>query len=228
MKKEQTIFVTSDTHYNHANICRGTSNWTADNSKNPNETRDFNTIEEMNDAIVNAINSRVGEDDILYHLGDWSFGGWQNIWEFRKRINCKTIHLILGNHDDHIRKDKFFPHLEKDEFGNISEIKDPGKWRIMSMVKHKNDVTAKDFFTTINKLDLILVNKKRWQLCHFPMEQWELMDSGSYHLHGHCHGNLPLSIYRREDVGLDAQNFCVRSFNELHDILSKREVKRHH
>ena len=47
------------------------------------------------------------ENDILYHLGDWSFGGLNQIWEFRKRLNCKKIHLILGNHDHHIENNKY-------------------------------------------------------------------------------------------------------------------------
>ncbi len=44
----------------------------------------------------------VKPNDIIYHLGDWSFGGHENIKIFRNRIKCKNIHLILGNHDHHI------------------------------------------------------------------------------------------------------------------------------
>lgn len=226
--KEQTIFVTSDTHFGHLNICRGTSNWNSQNSSNPNNTRDFDNIKEMNDAVVNAINSRVGEDDILYHLGDWSFGGWKNIYEFRKRINCKNIHLILGNHDEHIWKDKFFPHLSKDENGNISEIEDPNKYRVMSTIKHKFDVTARDFFSSVARLDVLKYKKSEIVLCHFPMEEWELMDSGSFHLHGHCHGSLAVSEFRKEDVGLDAQNFSVMSLAEVLTRLASRNIKGHH
>jgi calcineurin-like phosphoesterase family protein len=58
----------------------------------------------MNDTLVKNINSVVHENDLLYHLGDWSFGGHDQIDEFRLRINCKNIILILGNHDQHIRR----------------------------------------------------------------------------------------------------------------------------
>ena len=101
LKPHQRIWFTSDTHYKHSNICRGTSNWPADS-----KTRDFDTLDKMNDMIVNNINHLVGEDDILFHLGDWSFGGFENIQEFRNRLICKNIHLILGNHDHHIERDK--------------------------------------------------------------------------------------------------------------------------
>ena len=228
MRKEQNIFITSDSHYGHVNICRGTSKWNSQNSSNPRNTRDFDTIEEMNDAIVNAINSRVGENDILYHLGDWSFGGWENIYEFRKKIKCKTIHLILGNHDEHIWKNKFFPHLIKDEFGNIHEITDPLKYRVKSNIKNEQDVTAQDFFSSIKKLDTITYKKIKIVLCHFPLEEWEFMDSGSLHFHGHCHGSLPISKWRREDVGLDAKNFHVMSLDESIELLLNRPIKGHH
>jgi calcineurin-like phosphoesterase family protein len=70
------------------------------------QTRDFPTIETMNASIVNNINGLVGQDDILIHLGDWSFGGFENIEEFRNRIVCENIHLVLGNHDHHIDRNR--------------------------------------------------------------------------------------------------------------------------
>lgn len=92
------IWFTSDTHYSHANIAGpSVSSWDGG-------WRDFDSIEDMNDAIVESINSRVGSADILYHLGDWSFGGHHNIPIFRERINCENIVLIYGNHDRNIRR----------------------------------------------------------------------------------------------------------------------------
>jgi calcineurin-like phosphoesterase family protein len=70
------------------------------------QTRDFQTIEKMNSTIVDNINNLVGQDDILIHMGDWSFGGFENIQEFYDRLICKNIHLILGNHDHHIDRNR--------------------------------------------------------------------------------------------------------------------------
>jgi len=101
------VWVTSDTHFSHKNICRGVTNWRLPNGDIPVEqTRDFATIEKMNTAIVNNINEVVGQDDILIHLGDWSFGGFEQIREFWDRLVCKNIHLILGNHDHHIENNR--------------------------------------------------------------------------------------------------------------------------
>jgi calcineurin-like phosphoesterase family protein len=60
----------------------------------------------MNNRIVAGINNVIRYNDILFHLGDWSFGGFDSITEFRNRIDCKNIHLILGNHDHHIERNK--------------------------------------------------------------------------------------------------------------------------
>jgi len=101
------VWIFSDPHYNHKNICRGTTNWRTVEGEIPIEqTRDFTTLEKMNDAILKGINENVGQDDILICLGDWSFGGFEYIEEFRNRIVCKNVHLVLGNHDHHIERNR--------------------------------------------------------------------------------------------------------------------------
>ena len=101
------VWIFSDPHYNHSNICRGTTNWRTVEGEIPIEqTRDFATLEKMNESIINGINWNVGQDDILICLGDWSFGGFESIEEFRNRIICRNIHLVLGNHDHHIERNR--------------------------------------------------------------------------------------------------------------------------
>ena len=101
------VWIFSDPHYNHSNICRGTTNWRTVEGEIPIEqTRDFATLEKMNESIINGINWNVGQDDILICLGDWSFGGFEYIEEFRNRIVCKNVHLVLGNHDHHIERNR--------------------------------------------------------------------------------------------------------------------------
>ena len=102
LQPHQKLFFTSDTHYNHKNICRGVTSWTHAEG----HTRDFPTLAKMNDTIVNNINNVVGQDDILIHLGDWSFGGFESISEFKHRLICQNVYLILGNHDHHTDKNR--------------------------------------------------------------------------------------------------------------------------
>jgi calcineurin-like phosphoesterase family protein len=101
------VWIFSDPHYNHTNICRGTTKWRLPDGSLPiKQTRDFPNLEKMNSAIVDNINQVVKQGDILICLGDWSFGGFESIKEFWDRIICKNIHLILGNHDHHIENNR--------------------------------------------------------------------------------------------------------------------------
>jgi calcineurin-like phosphoesterase family protein len=101
------VWVFSDPHYNHKNICRGITSWRMPDDTIPvNQTRDFKDLKDMNYTIVKNINNFVMQDDILICLGDWSFGGYDSIREFWDRIICKNIHYILGNHDHHIENNR--------------------------------------------------------------------------------------------------------------------------
>ena len=212
-------------HYGHKNICKGITEWDdADIS-----CRDFQTIEEMNDAIVNSINKYVMEDDVLYHLGDWSFGGIENIWNFRKRIKCKNVHLILGNHDDHIKKNKILPNCKWGHHYESIEDWSPSE---DEPVMEDTPVRTKDLFTSVQKYLEIEIDKKIVVLCHFAFEEWYEMDhKGSYHFQGHSHGKLNSSetntIYRRFDVGCDTNNLKPYSWIELKEILNKHLIKKH-
>ena len=108
ISESTNVWMVSDTHYKHTNICRGVSTWKgADGLPQMEGTRDFKTLSQMNDTIVNNINRVVMPDDVIIHDGDVSFGGFESIPEFLDRINCKNIHLMPGNHDHHIERNKF-------------------------------------------------------------------------------------------------------------------------
>ena len=81
------IWFSSDHHFFHNNIIKYCN-------------RPFETVEEMNEALVKNWNSVVGPDDHVYHLGDFCFGNVEK-WNWclePGRLNGH-IHLILGNHD---------------------------------------------------------------------------------------------------------------------------------
>jgi calcineurin-like phosphoesterase family protein len=89
------VFFTSDSHYGHSNIAGPkVSSWNSG-------YRNFNSTHDMNEALVDSFNE-AGANDIIYHLGDWSFGGKHNIETFRKSIRCQNIFLVTGNHDKHV------------------------------------------------------------------------------------------------------------------------------
>jgi calcineurin-like phosphoesterase family protein len=201
LQKGQNIWVTSDTHFNHKNICRSVTNWRTQDGEVPDsQTRDFKTLELMNEAIVNNINFNVGQDDILIHLGDWSFGGFEIIEVFRNRIICQNIHLILGNHDHHIERNR----------GDIQQL--------FSSVN------------TLEQFDLKWEGgKETFTICHYPLASWNNMNNGVIHLHGHVH--LPTDKRfgkgKKMDAGMDGHPE-FRPYNIIREIIplmKKREIK---
>lgn len=206
---ETRLFFCSDSHYGHSNICRGTSTWVdADEA-----TRNFSTLEKMNTQIVNNINSSIKEDDILFHLGDWSFGGRDRILEFRKRLICKNIFIVPGNHDHHIKSNKV---LEGENGENVN---------------------AKDLFTEvlpeIVHLDLrinysrVKVEKYNFILSHFPIASWTDMNKGFFHLHGHLHlpSDKKITGGKAMDIGLDGNNLYPYPLSKVLSIMKKQEIR---
>lgn len=81
------IWFTSDTHFGHSNIIKLAE-------------RPFADVDEMEDSLVANINSLVAPSDELYHLGDFSMKlGLEEQARILRRIRCRNIHLIPGNHD---------------------------------------------------------------------------------------------------------------------------------
>ena len=67
------------------------------------EVRGFDSIEEMNEAIIERHNSVVAPEDDVYVLGDLMLGDNNVGIECIKRLNGR-LHIILGNHDTKTRE----------------------------------------------------------------------------------------------------------------------------
>lgn len=239
LEKDQKIYFTSDTHFHHSNICKGTTKW--DDSRT---YRPYETLSEMDNALVEAINSTVGENDILFHLGDWSFGGIEQIWEFRKQIKCKNIHLITGNHDHHILGNKQLMNLYADE--ETGEIRE-GDYNENYYEEYKfgmywdNKIHTQDLFKSVSTYKFLTVsipqgrvngqqlkNKKiRLVLCHFPIASWHDMSKGVLHLHGHIHTPTEHKIGpgKMMDVGVDGSDgYKPYELREIMQLLAPQPV----
>lgn len=198
LNKGQKLWFTSDTHFNHANICSSTTTWI-----NPVTCREFSSLEKMNAALVNNINELVGQDDILIHLGDWSFGGFESIKQFRDQIVCKTVHLITGNHDHHIennREDcqKLFSSVNKYVELNV-------KWNVGTPIMDEQDFI----------------------LMHFPIASWNNLARNSIHLHGHVHftSNNRIGKGRSMDVGVDGNELYPIEMREVIRLMHIQPIK---
>lgn len=78
-------FFTADTHFSHKNIIKYSN-------------RPFSTVIEMNQTLIENWNSRISQNDTVYHLGDFAFGDVDSSQTIFDQLNGK-IHLIKGNHD---------------------------------------------------------------------------------------------------------------------------------
>ncbi len=79
------IWITSDTHFCHDRAFLY-------------EPRGFHSIDEMNEEIIKRWNSMVGQDDIVYLLGDVMLNDNIKGTECLERLNGH-IYIALGNHD---------------------------------------------------------------------------------------------------------------------------------
>ena len=80
----------SDTHFMHENITKFDAVYGG---------RRFSSIEEHDNLIIENINKVVTPQDNLYFLGDISWRNPEQTIEILKKINCKNLFAIKGNHD---------------------------------------------------------------------------------------------------------------------------------
>ena len=187
------LWFSSDWHYGHKNLVKGSSEW-----DDLSACRDFPTLKEHDEFLIQQINTNVKSGDILYFLGDWSFGGEDNVWKLRARIDCETIHFIGGNHDHFIRRNKILS-------------TDRGLVHARNLFSSYNEILEKD------------IGKQTVIMCHYALRTWHKARKGSWMLHGHSHGSLgnylALSdtskageMYKQLDVGID----CHPEFRPFH------------
>ena len=162
--------------------------------------RPFKTIEEHDRCIIDNWNALVHPGDLVYHLGDFGMPqGFADKSGYLTSIKSELkgqVHFIRGNHDKLIKGDL-------------------GKMFVTD--KMYNSVKVVD-----DELDI----KQNIILCHYPFQTWNRSHHGAWHLHGHCHGNLPTpdSMFRL-DVGVDVHDFTPVSYDQVKAIMAKKVFK---
>ena len=78
-------FFTSDHHFGHKNIIKFSN-------------RPFTDVEEMNTQMISKWNEKIGEEDEVYHLGDFGLCSSGKLRKILEQLNGK-IYLIKGNHE---------------------------------------------------------------------------------------------------------------------------------
>jgi calcineurin-like phosphoesterase family protein len=83
--KADEVMFTADTHFGHDNIIKFCN-------------RPFRDGNHMDEVLMEQWNKAVDEDQVVFHLGDFSFKGRRNIPTLLERLNGSIV-LIQGNHD---------------------------------------------------------------------------------------------------------------------------------
>lgn len=168
------MWFTSDTHFGHKNILKYSS-----------ESRG-ETVEEMDERLIERWNSRVSIKDTVWHLGDVCFGDPIILWRLNGKIN-----LIVGNHDQkNLKFDCFSRRFDRIE--NYVELKTP-----ISNIK-----------TVLFHFPITSWNKKHYGAVHLHGHCHGKLDevlSGRMDVGVDTHPNLvPYSI---EEIKIQLENF---------------------
>jgi len=172
---------TADTHFGHRSIIRLCS-------------RPFKDVREMDETMIARWNGVVGDDDVVYHLGDLTLGTKRRAWHYLRQLHGHIV-LVPGSHDRRWTR------------GLVGVMRDGATGERDVLVAH--DLTRRALVP--GQPDVVL--------CHYAMRVWPKSHYGAFHLYGHSHGRLP-GVGRSMDVGVDCHDFRPVSLQTVVERLS--------
>jgi len=184
--------------------------------------RGFGGHIEHDDSVIDTINNTVGEDDILFHLGDFCLNTMDTEFEcFLDRILCKNIYMLWGNHNNPYRK------VYQGEVEKIKQIMGGQTYTGCSdmeiyPLRYKNVINLGHYVE-------VMIGGQIFVLFHYPIIAYNHMSVGGIHLCGHSHYELPLSRAdfpgnRILDVGWDGHRKPLK-VSEVLDIIKNKNIK---
>lgn len=184
------LYVTSDTHFGH-------------NKEFIYKKRGYENVQDMNESMIDTINTTVGKNGILLHLGDFCLNTTREEYNnIVRRFNIKSLWLMLGNHNSPIQSSNC------EQMTKISEFN--GKTHIRHL----------HYYYTFSC-------KKQSVVCfHFPLVTWDGESNGSFCLTGHSHGNYNMSLPENKEKKILDVGYCVHgkplSMKEIENIMSTK------
>jgi calcineurin-like phosphoesterase family protein len=174
----ERTFVTADHHLKHTNIIKFCN-------------RPFANAEEMDQALIDNWNRIVRENDLVFHLGDFTLENFDVARKFFAQLNGKI--MVLGNHWHHDRR-----WLPKEYFGPLV-LEYPDYVDEIGHVQVVPPIVVLEIPQGKNSYPLAIT------LCHYPLAVWDRKHHGAWHLHGHSHGQHQYPVDELAiDVGVDA------------------------
>ena len=163
-----STYYISDTHFGHKSVLRLAK-------------RPFDSVEEMNERIIENWNRCVKDGDRVYFLGDVFFKaeGYEDILG---RLKGEK-HLILGNHDTSWLEE--YHDSSRDKEGCMNHV----GYRIKGT---KTDLGK--YFKSVNEILQITDGERGCVLCHYPLLTWK-HEKRLYMIHGHLHNDTTDSFF---------------------------------
>lgn len=184
------FFFTSDQHFGHKNIIQYSG-------------RPFSSASEMDAALIERWNAQVGPDDVVYHLGDFTFSGRKLARKCFRRLNGEIKVLGCHWHHDH----RWLPQ----EFGASDYESKAGQ--------------PVEILPPMVVLELEELGDGRYPqvivLCHYPLAEWDRQHHGAWHLHGHSHGTHQ-GQGAMMDVGVDCTQYQPISLDQVAEVMRSR------
>lgn len=156
--------------------------------------RPFEDVEQMWNYFKEELYSKVKTEDYLFILGDVLWGSQESrINNFLNIIPGKKV-LVIGNHD---KQKNVTP--ENPEGRNFAGFYSVARADYIKFFSNNKNI------------------KQDIYMCHYPALTWPGKSKGSWHLHGHTHGNL--DEYNesqpdlRIDVGVDSKVAKMKILN---------------
>lgn len=105
----------ADPHFGHANVIRMAQ-------------RPFESVEAMDQAMMDHWNKRVTNEDEVYIIGDFMYRSRFTAGYYLSRLNGRK-HLILGNHDKWLKDEEAGAYFES--VSQMKELTDAGKYIVL-------------------------------------------------------------------------------------------------
>lgn len=168
------IYLTSDLHFNHANIL-----------KYEPQTRPFKSIQEMNETLVHNWNNVVRAEDTIYVIGDFFMGQLQDIEPILSQLNG-NIKLVRGNHDTKARLEYYKTYGI--EVYDIAYLTYKGRFFILCHFP----IASKEF------IDMVRDNNSEVIVCYGHIHSNAPIGyiNGTYHIGVDTNNLTPISIYQ--------------------------------
>ena len=163
------VFISSDHHFSHSNIAKFCP-W----SRGEFVKDDKTDLDSMHQAIIDRHNALVSEDDLVYLLGDFSFGKPAASMDFMMHLNGKKI-LIHGNHDRKL--------IASNEFRDSSIRRMAGliEDTPYKMISHKHPGSGANYGIALFHFSVFVVYSSR-VLCHLFLLSYLFLSAYTKHI----------------------------------------------